>query len=138
MLVINTFIPQNNLLGVVIIIMTHKLSNSLPPSPSLITHSLTFTHIHSHALTHSPHTHSPLTHSPHSLAHYSLYMNFNYLYYISLGVSGPAVLRLSSFGAKLIQALNYNFNIYINFAPDLNIDEINELFVLAKLNFPKK
>jgi hypothetical protein len=35
------------------------------------------------------------------------------------GFSGPAVLKLSAFGARLINELNYNFNVEINWLPDV-------------------
>jgi predicted Rossmann fold flavoprotein len=44
------------------------------------------------------------------------------------GVSGPAVLRLSAWGARALHALNYQFTLLVNWLPALNAEQIsNEL-----------
>lgn len=40
------------------------------------------------------------------------------------GVSGPAILRLSAWGARDLHALDYRFPLAINWVPDLGLDEI--------------
>jgi predicted Rossmann fold flavoprotein len=40
------------------------------------------------------------------------------------GVSGPAILRLSAWGARLLHAMDYEFALRINWLPDLNEEEI--------------
>jgi len=44
------------------------------------------------------------------------------------GLSGPAVLRLSAWGAKELRALNYEFNIHINWLPSFNEQSLKEQF----------
>jgi predicted Rossmann fold flavoprotein len=40
------------------------------------------------------------------------------------GVSGPVILRLSAWGARTLQALDYQFNLRLNWLPDLSTEEI--------------
>ncbi len=42
------------------------------------------------------------------------------------GLSGPAVLRLSAWGAKELKVLNYEFNVHINWLPDYNDQRLKE------------
>jgi len=42
-------------------------------------------------------------------------------------ISGPAVLRLSSFGAQVLAALNYNFEVSVNWLPELDSSTLIEL-----------
>lgn len=53
--------------------------------------------------------------SPSSISFPTLFLN-------KQGLSGPAILRLSAFGARLASELNYNFQIVINWVPALNVD----------------
>jgi predicted Rossmann fold flavoprotein len=47
------------------------------------------------------------------------------------GMSGPAILKLSSFGARILKEKNYDFNVQVNWINEPNnnkiIDEINEI-----------
>lgn len=45
------------------------------------------------------------------------------------GMSGPAILKLSSFGARILSDMNYNFKIQVNWA-----NEINNELVSGQLN----
>lgn len=40
------------------------------------------------------------------------------------GVSGPAILRLSAWGARELHALDYRFNLRVNWLPDLRDEEV--------------
>jgi hypothetical protein len=40
------------------------------------------------------------------------------------GVSGPAILRLSAWGARSLQALNYNFLLRVNWLPEMSVEQI--------------
>jgi predicted Rossmann fold flavoprotein len=42
------------------------------------------------------------------------------------GVSGPAILRLSAWGARVLHALDYQFILRLNWLPDLSEQEIRE------------
>jgi len=42
------------------------------------------------------------------------------------GVSGPAILRLSAWGARALHGLNYTFPLHVNWLPDLNEQQIDE------------
>jgi predicted Rossmann fold flavoprotein len=52
------------------------------------------------------------------------------------GFSGPAVLKLSAYGARLINKIDYNFNIEINWIPEI-ADIKKELFKI-KISFPNQ
>lgn len=41
------------------------------------------------------------------------------------GMSGPAVLRLSSVGARTLNDMNYEFNFFVNWLPDLTQEKLN-------------
>jgi predicted Rossmann fold flavoprotein len=43
------------------------------------------------------------------------------------GLSGPAVLRLSAWGARLIHDCNYCFDLKVDWCPDLGLSELTEL-----------
>jgi predicted Rossmann fold flavoprotein len=42
------------------------------------------------------------------------------------GVSGPAILRLSAWGARVLHGLDYSFNLRVNWLPDLSEQEIRD------------
>ncbi|HEY3914231.1 MAG TPA: NAD(P)/FAD-dependent oxidoreductase [Verrucomicrobiae bacterium] len=42
------------------------------------------------------------------------------------GLSGPVILRLSAWGARILHALNYQFTLRINWLPQLNAEQIAE------------
>jgi predicted Rossmann fold flavoprotein len=44
------------------------------------------------------------------------------------GLSGPAILRLSAWGARLLHDLDYRFPLRVNWLPDLNAESIGEEF----------
>jgi predicted Rossmann fold flavoprotein len=44
------------------------------------------------------------------------------------GVSGPAILRLSAWGARALHDLNYRFPLLVNWLPELNAEKITRLF----------
>ncbi len=48
------------------------------------------------------------------------------------GLSGPAVLRLSAWGARELSVKNYDFKVHINWLPEYNEQLLKELFVLAR------
>ena len=51
------------------------------------------------------------------------------------GVSGPAILRLSAWGARVLHSLNYEFVLRVNWLPDLNEEQIRaELQTLRQSN----
>jgi hypothetical protein len=54
------------------------------------------------------------------------------------GMSGPAILKLSAFGARILNLKNYNFNVQVNWINELNNEKIaNNLRDIIKSN-PKK
>jgi predicted Rossmann fold flavoprotein len=54
------------------------------------------------------------------------------------GMSGPSILKLSSFGARILHDMNYSFNIQVNWAGEINNDRVmDELVQLSGLN-PRK
>eukprot|EP01038_Epipyxis_sp_PR26KG_P005554 gene5554-7675_t len=52
------------------------------------------------------------------------------------GLSGPAILKLSSFGAKLLAAMDYKFDVEINFLGELSYNDILEHLLRAKELYP--
>ena len=54
------------------------------------------------------------------------------------GVSGPAILKLSAWGARFLHELKYASNLYINWLPKYNQETLKQEFVRAKQTHPKK
>jgi predicted Rossmann fold flavoprotein len=54
------------------------------------------------------------------------------------GLSGPAVLRLSAWGARELAVQNYNFNVHINWLPEHNEQTLKEEFKYFKISSPTK
>ncbi len=54
------------------------------------------------------------------------------------GMSGPAILKLSAWGARLLHDLNYQFTLGINWAPSHTVDTAAKLLSDARRNNPKK
>jgi predicted Rossmann fold flavoprotein len=49
------------------------------------------------------------------------------------GMSGPAILKLSSFGARVLNELNYRFTVQVNWANQLNAETVyNSLVAIVK------
>lgn len=54
------------------------------------------------------------------------------------GISGPAVLSLSSFGARILYDRNYKFDLIVNWLPDFNRDRLKYLLLRLKETSPHK
>lgn len=54
------------------------------------------------------------------------------------GMSGPAILKLSAWGARILEPLKYHFNIEINWLDDLTKEETLEQLLLLKETNPKQ
>ena len=54
------------------------------------------------------------------------------------GVSGPAVLKLSAWGARFLYDLKYNSSLQINWLPEHNQESLKEVLNSFKANNPKK
>jgi predicted Rossmann fold flavoprotein len=54
------------------------------------------------------------------------------------GFSAPAVLKLSAWGARELAELHYDFQILINWIPDVNENQVRDFFLTYKKNNPKK
>jgi hypothetical protein len=54
------------------------------------------------------------------------------------GFSGPAVLKLSAWGARDLAEKEYQFICRINWVPEMNEQQIREFFVLEKTKTPKQ
>ena len=54
------------------------------------------------------------------------------------GMSGPAILKLSAFGARRLSVMDYNFKIQVNWVNIKNSDEIKEEIVAITNLHPKK
>lgn len=54
------------------------------------------------------------------------------------GLSGPAILKLSAWGAKELNELNYHFSIHINWVPGYDHETLKEKFTELRFNSGKK
>lgn len=54
------------------------------------------------------------------------------------GISGPAVLKLSAWGARELANFNYRFEVVVNWTGILKEDEVKEIILTMKKDFPKK
>ncbi|MFY0600855.1 MAG: NAD(P)/FAD-dependent oxidoreductase [Cyclobacteriaceae bacterium] len=54
------------------------------------------------------------------------------------GLSGPAILKLSAWGATELQACNYDFQILVNYVPDFSYEEVKSAMTEIKQNQPKR
>jgi len=54
------------------------------------------------------------------------------------GISGPAVLKLSAWGARLLAENNYQMSLLINWLPEYNQDQLREYLLIVKNENPKK
>ncbi|MEJ6546871.1 MAG: NAD(P)/FAD-dependent oxidoreductase [Flavobacteriaceae bacterium] len=54
------------------------------------------------------------------------------------GMSGPAILKLSAWGARLLEEVQYKFQISINFLPNSNTQQTLEMLYGFKKSNPKK
>lgn len=54
------------------------------------------------------------------------------------GVSGPAILKLSAWGARLLAESRYKIALTINWLPDFQIDKLRELILAVKSQLPQK
>ena len=54
------------------------------------------------------------------------------------GLSGPAILRLSAWGARILHGKNYNFPLQINWLPHLNEEKIAAEFQTRRKSQPAK
>ena len=54
------------------------------------------------------------------------------------GMSGPAILKLSAWGARILNELNYSFKIALNWIPEYNEEQLRQEFQqLRQLNASK-
>lgn len=54
------------------------------------------------------------------------------------GMSGPAILKLSAWGARILEPLDYNFKIRVNWLGDAHADEVHEQIKSLKYQFARK
>jgi predicted Rossmann fold flavoprotein len=54
------------------------------------------------------------------------------------GISGPAVLKLSAWGARLLHETRYRATLQINWVPSLNTEALKALLMQAKSDHPKR
>ena len=54
------------------------------------------------------------------------------------GMSGPAILKLSAWGARILFDKKYQFTIYINWLNDLDADDCEKILKNLKLEYAKK
>jgi predicted Rossmann fold flavoprotein len=54
------------------------------------------------------------------------------------GLSGPAVLKLSAWGARALHESDYQANLQINWLPDVSAEELRSQLIAAKSQFPKR
>jgi predicted Rossmann fold flavoprotein len=54
------------------------------------------------------------------------------------GISGPAVLRLSAWGARILHEMNYRFTLRVNWIPELNEDGLRAEFQCRRRSQPNR
>ncbi len=54
------------------------------------------------------------------------------------GMSGPAILKLSAFGARVLHDMHYSFKTQVNWANEANQNKVSELFLKIIEQHPKK
>ena len=54
------------------------------------------------------------------------------------GMSGPAILKLSAWGARILQEKNYQFALYVNWLNDVDFEKCEKLLKDIKLEHAKK
>jgi len=54
------------------------------------------------------------------------------------GLSGPAILKLSAWGARELAACGYRFTLQMNFAPRHTLDSLKRVLVTARTDNPRK
>lgn len=54
------------------------------------------------------------------------------------GMSGPAILKLSAFGARVLHDLGYHFNVQVNWCGPASENEVNHALDLTSKDHPKK
>ena len=54
------------------------------------------------------------------------------------GMSGPGILKLSAWGARILHAKNYQFTIYVNWLNDVETDDAEKLLKEIKIEHAKK
>lgn len=54
------------------------------------------------------------------------------------GLSGPCILKLSAWGARSLHQLNYQFQLKVNWLPQLSEDEVNAQMLQQKNTHPKQ
>src|SRR6202043_2394548 len=54
------------------------------------------------------------------------------------GISGPAVLRLSAWGARILHEMNYHFPLRVNWIPEMNETELRTEFQSRRETQPNR
>lgn len=54
------------------------------------------------------------------------------------GLSGPAILRLSAWGARILHAAGYQFKLTVHWAPPLALPQIRELLAAERREHPRR
>lgn len=54
------------------------------------------------------------------------------------GMSGPAILKLSAWGARILEQKNYKFDIAINWLQDYSVEQAFDALILIKEAYPKQ
>lgn len=54
------------------------------------------------------------------------------------GMSGPAILKLSAWGARRLHELNYRFNLHADFLPETNSEDLEKYFAEQRKNNGKR
>jgi predicted Rossmann fold flavoprotein len=66
------------------------------------------------------------------------YVSNGPLLFTHWGISGPAVLKMSAFGAEVLYKNRYSFELFIDWIPALNFEELQALFEFERSQHPSK
>ncbi|XP_030531021.1 uncharacterized protein YtfP isoform X6 [Rhodamnia argentea] len=54
------------------------------------------------------------------------------------GLSGPAILKLSAWGARLLFSLDYEGDLFVDFVPDIKMEDLKSILMKQKHQFTKQ
>lgn len=55
-----------------------------------------------------------------------------------MGIERPAILKLSAWGARELNQLNYQFQLQVNWLPQHSTESLSDLLITQQKDFPKK
>ncbi len=104
-----------------------------PPVPSLFTFNIADPHLHELAGVSVESVHMRLL-----LSHEKPLEQQGALLITHWGLSGPAVLKLSAWGARLLHSHRYTGTLHLNWVPQQSDEQLRQIILDAKAAYPKR